>query len=352
MYATNKQINHLRIKRHLSIVAHSPDYVELRSGVWNPISYTLDDESKKGSLLNLIQTLDGSLSTAEIATKFNLSNIEIEHMLDQLQQLGVLETSATNALDLYLDNVIPHMRASIKNEIISQAPISIIGDDELANPLYNLLVRSIDASRISVIDEDDPLMTLLSASNDNWLHDGLLCEQMLMNYSSWKNHFFILIQKHVNPILSSKFNRIAHELKIPWIHAAIDGPFLLIGPTFHTNGGCYDCFEMRMMMNLREHNSYQKYKKALIQNKLVYNKVFSVEPALIGLLTSHIALEALNFYLTQCNFTKGKLLSIYLPTMEMTFNEVLQHGSCPTCGASQWREGYQSYFDIHSLLKN
>ena len=35
----------LRIKRQYSIVAHSPDVVELRHGVWNPISHTLTDES-------------------------------------------------------------------------------------------------------------------------------------------------------------------------------------------------------------------------------------------------------------------------------------------------------------------
>ena len=35
----------LRLKRHYSIVAHSPDLVELRHGVWNPESYTFRDDA-------------------------------------------------------------------------------------------------------------------------------------------------------------------------------------------------------------------------------------------------------------------------------------------------------------------
>ena len=37
----------VRLKRHYSLIAHSPDTVELRHGVWNPTSVTLTDDTSK-----------------------------------------------------------------------------------------------------------------------------------------------------------------------------------------------------------------------------------------------------------------------------------------------------------------
>ena len=57
----------LRLKRHYSIVAHSDDVVELRHGTWNPLSFTLRDDSGTGVLRGVLGRLDGSHSLGEIA---------------------------------------------------------------------------------------------------------------------------------------------------------------------------------------------------------------------------------------------------------------------------------------------
>src|SRR6266568_2074308 len=97
----------LRIKRQYSIIGHSPDIVELRHGVWNPISFTLNDESESGHLFNLLTHLDGSLSPLELARAENVPQAEVEALLDHLIQLGVVEASSSNPLDYYLDNIVP-----------------------------------------------------------------------------------------------------------------------------------------------------------------------------------------------------------------------------------------------------
>ena len=56
----------------------------------------------------------------------------------------------------------------------------------------------------------------------------------------------------------------------------------------------------------------------------------------------------MNFLLTQSAFTTGKVLSIYLPTMEFSFNEVLRVPGCPACSRPA-REDVELYFDIRSL---
>ncbi len=338
--------NHLRVKPHFSIVAHSQDHVELRSGVWNPTSYVFSDESKKGYLFSIIKGLDGQKSPAELAGQFNIPRSQVESLIDHLQQAGVLETGSDNIYDLYLNQVSPLFKYSGAEN--SDEAVFITGDPEFFVPLKNMLASTL---KNEIICDDKNELQKLESSNENWLHDGLLCQEMISQFEHYRNRFVIFIQKTPNPILTSKWNRIARELQINWIHAAIDGPFLFIGPTFHRETPCYDCFETRIMMNLREYASYQRYKFALVEKQVTKNS-FPLDPAVKNLLISHVALESMNYLLTRCNFTTGKVLSIYLPTMEIVFNEVLRHSACQTCGTHVLRDGHQLYFDIHTLLED
>ena len=59
----------MRLKRHLSIIGHSPDEAELRYGVWNPVSHTLKDDSESGTLLKILMDMRGDLSIQEMLFK-------------------------------------------------------------------------------------------------------------------------------------------------------------------------------------------------------------------------------------------------------------------------------------------
>jgi thiazole/oxazole-forming peptide maturase SagC family component len=157
--------------------------------------------------------------------------------------------------------------------------------------------------------------------------------------------------KIINPIQLRILNRVVLEHRVPWIHAALDGPFLFVGPTFVPHRSpCYECFETRVMMNLRENASYQRYKQTLVKGGIKNGELPSIEPALVGLLASHTALEALNFALTDRAFTVGKVLAIYLPTMEFTFNEVFRVPSCKACSPVAERDDKELYFDLRALI--
>ena len=99
------------------------------------------------------------------------------------------------------------------------------------------------------------------------------------------------------------------------------------------------------MMNLRESASYQRYKRALVERQVREGRL-PVEPAIAGTLASLTALETLNFALTGSSFTVNKVLAIYLPTMEFTFNEVLRAPSCTACSPLPERDDTELYFDM------
>jgi hypothetical protein len=65
-----------------------------------------------------------------------------------------------------------------------------------------------------------------------------------------------------------------------------------------------------------------------------------------------MAMEVANYHYTKMCFTRSKALSIYLPTMEICFNEVLRLSGCPVCGAVPHRDDQQLYYDYQTVLEN
>jgi thiazole/oxazole-forming peptide maturase SagC family component len=155
----------------------------------------------------------------------------------------------------------------------------------------------------------------------------------------------------VDPELLHKVNRICLELHTPWLQAALDGPFLFIGPlTVPYRSACYDCFEKRVMMNLRESASYQRYKRALVES-LVRVGTVPIEPVVRGLLASHTALEAINYLLTEHSCLVNKVLSIYLPTMEFTYHDVLRLPNCRSCAPQSVAARRELHFDLPAVIE-
>ncbi len=348
----NLNNTHLKIKPFYSVVAHSVNSVELRSGVWNPTSYTLTDETNKGYLLPLILALNGEKSLSEISQELNIPRSELESLIDHLQEISAIETNPSSAIDLYFEQISPNIHATdtYKKNVSPKWPVMLFGDNDLVSDLQKLLVNTLGEDFVSAIDSADSQIDKLENASSDWLYDGLEFEKMTEQFSSWKNNLFVLIQKNINPSLCFKLNRIFHDLKIPWVYAAIDGPFLFIGPTFNQNTACFECFETRISMNVKDHASYLKYKIASANQQVKNSKNFSLDPILRGLLTSHAAMEVTNFSLTGNSYTQNKVLSIYLPTMEINFNEFLRYPNCKTCGVDQLRDSQPLYFDAHKLL--
>ena len=108
-----------------------------------------------------------------------------------------------------------------------------------------------------------------------------------------------------------------------WIPAMIDGPFLFVGPTaIPGQSAGYRDFETRVAMNLRERDSYLKFKRALATGAHMRADA-NVLPPLAGIVASFASLEVVN--LIECGTapTLNKVLSIYVPTMEIAYQEVL-----------------------------
>jgi len=340
--------NNIRIKRQYSKLAHDLDTIELRNGVWNPVSFTLTDQSSSGKFYDLITSLDGSKSPAEISRELGLSREEVDSVIDHLDEIGVLESGATNAFDYYLDNMAPTL---VGTEETTQKSVYIIGQNETSEKISELLTNSFDDCKVSIASEQDPVIKILNSDDLSWINDGADFYERMESLRYLKDNFVLNASTYINPIQNKILNRASIANNFTWMHISIDGPMLLIGPIFSPKkSSCYECLEKRVLMNLRQDASYVAYKEALIKNRIKYGDP-PITPIVSSILASHAALEVANYSKTGYSFTLGKMLTIFLPTMEFSYNDVLRVPGCSACGSLSERDDTELYFDMKVLLK-
>lgn len=340
-----------RLRPQFTIVAHDPGIVELREGVWNATSITLTDEGGGDALLAVVEGLDGAATVTEVAASARVPVADVLAVCERLRSAGALELGPTSALDHYVGQLMLTPSASANGSRDRVRRAVVLGEGEIAGQVHDHLRASldVDAHRFA-----DPLLWRRLCHDDLTRRDGdgLDAERLTDEFASFGGAFLVAALDAVNPILLRNLNRIAAGLGTPWVHAAPDGPFLIVGPTVVPGGSpCYECFERRVALNMRENAGYVRYKRALATGKARLGRTLLPSPVL-SMVASLVSLEAVNHVVTGSTFTIGKALTVYLPTMEFCYHDVLRLPSCRVCVPRRERFQRQLHFDVRSYLND
>ncbi|WP_433333524.1 TOMM precursor leader peptide-binding protein [Spirillospora sp. CA-294931] len=334
-----------RVRPQFTVIAHDPDIVELREGVWNPYSITLTDASGGGRLLQVIEALDGAATLTEIALQAAVALDDVLDICRRLGAAGALELGASSAIDHYL-------AASMLDPAGTPAeprPAVVFGTGDIAAETHRHLRASLD---VPVTRFEEPGLWQRLCHGDLTAREGggLDGERVLEEFRPLEGAFLVAALDAVNPILLRNLNRIAAGLDTPWVHAAPDGPFLLVGPTVVPGrSACYECFEQRVAQNMRENAGYVKYKQALARGKARLGRPLLPTPVL-SLAASLVSLEAVNHLVAGSTFTLGSALSVHLPTMAFRYHEVMRLPSCRACVPRRDRARRPPHPDVRSYL--
>ena len=137
-------------------------------------------------------------------------------------------------------------------------------------------------------------------------------------------------------------NRVLVRSEKPLILGLIDGPFVSALSTIATETGCFECFEQRMLARLEDTLVYHQFVQAtgggLAGGGPWLSPQLHVLTALViseGFLCSTLGMMRL----------AGRVVSIYLPLLEIQVQDVLRVPYCPACGfisKAQMNEIYTS----------
>jgi thiazole/oxazole-forming peptide maturase SagC family component len=137
-------------------------------------------------------------------------------------------------------------------------------------------------------------------------------------------------------------NRVLIEVEKPLILGLIDGPFMTVLSTLPTESGCFECFEQRMLARLEDTVVYHQFVQNTGTGSTANGRWRA--PQLHMLLATAIS-EAFLYATVGMLRLAGRILSIYLPLLEIQVQDLLRVPYCPACGfisKSQMNEMYTS----------
>jgi bacteriocin biosynthesis cyclodehydratase domain-containing protein len=325
------------------VVAHGPGVVELRSGIWNPRSVTLTDSVEPSRLLEIIDHLDGSASEEDVARSLGVAADQVRAVVEQLVAAGAAANGPIPG-DGYMRLLGIGARTTAPSTPTDRR-VTVIGDGRLSVALREALA---DFATPSTLGRQ--LTSGLLRTDPAPHADGLESLRWAEAYRDLSDSFVVVATEVVNPMLLQNVNRLALTFGFSWMQIALDGPFVLVGPTFiPRRSPCYECFEQRLGLAVREHSNYQAYKRALADGFVREGSPVLPRP-IEGMLANLGAIEVCGFLLAETSFTVGRVLSIYLPAFEFSFNEFLRLPSCRACVPAVESNETQLHFDLRSYI--
>jgi bacteriocin biosynthesis cyclodehydratase domain-containing protein len=130
-------------------------------------------------------------------------------------------------------------------------------------------------------------------------------------------------------------NRYAIRERQPWLLAAIDGNFGLVGPLFiPVETACYNDYRTLAFAATPNRGMARKHREHLLDHRGT-GTFFAGLPAYAEIVAGHTALAAVHFLLRGTCFALGRVMAIDFDRMQIDVEDVLKLPRCPVCGTQK-----------------
>jgi len=331
-------------------VFRSGEEIRLRKGVWShqeAIIRLAGQEAQMASLLVAIYELlmqgravDLPALSRELGVESELSG-RCQELLESLRQRQFLRDPAQRATAQEISALLGGSLGGIEEQARTPRPVLFFADTDYALAAAQTLAREMGLP-LDVLD-DEMLRTLgaadLTTRTDALEHIKMVetLEKALLPYSCVLG----CVASPSLPLLRN-LNRLLVHSERPLILGLVDGPFLSILSTLATETGCFECFEQRMLARLEDTLVYHQFVKATAGFSRVGGGWLSPQ---LHSMTAMVLSEGYLYATLGMMRLAGRVLSVYLPLLEIQVQDLLRVPYCPACGfiaKAQMKEMYTS----------
>lgn len=335
------------------------DEIRIRAGLWNYNEAVIDispyQQSVKQATIDMLNAMKDKGYDPDNINSLDISDEDKKQLFDLMNGLlsaGMIYSEEnSNLKDRVTTSILGQMRDSLTNEDYKESNVLFVSDCDFAIESAKRLAKEMDLALdfkgleyIREVNKFD-LVTKYDAYDTEI---GLVeIGKTLENYDS-----VVISMKHTNMNFLRNMNRVALEYKKTLTIGFIDGPFVTVFSINPPKTGCVECFEARILARLEDHVLYNKYVK---QDISVSAKIDPAKTILSSILTDLLISEA--YLMKNYSLTKfeGRVLSIFVPSLEIQTQDLLRVPYCPACGniskAKFEETNVQSRVMINNLLK-
>lgn len=349
-----------RIDSDVRVLFNGANEIRIRSGLWNYNEAILDlspySEAMQNATKELIDSLRGDGFSYEDIDKFSIEDQDkqqLKELLDGLAGAGMIYGSENDNLNASItDILLGKIKESLVPEDFKSSEVLFISDCEFSIKTAKELCEQM---KLTLAYEDLDFINKIASYDLTTNYDALKTEKGLAEISRMVKDYdaFVISLKHTNMKFLRNLNRVAIELKKTMTVGMLDGPFITVFSTRPPSTGCTECFENRILARLEDHRLYEMY---VSEDKLEDQKINPAKVLLSNMLTSLLLSEAYLIHTYSMTKFEGRVLSIFVPTLEIQTQDLLRVPYCPACGnvsKAQFEEmNVQSRVIVDELLRD
>ena len=325
------------------------DEIRLRKGVWNHQEATLrlaGQPQPVVAILNAVyETLLGgqALDLAAVGAAHGVNGDSLKQfhdLLEMLKQQKYLRAATQNDAARTVGSLLGGT-LGFEEQIASPRPVMLFSDGDYTTRSAKLLAQEMglpldtaDADLVRALTTTD-----LTQRGDALDHVDALArlEKVFQPYSC-----VLVCVAAPNLTLLRNLNRLLIRAEKPLIAGLIDGPFVIALSTLATDTGCFECFEQRSLARLEDTAVYHEFVRATAGGEGSAAKWAAPQ---LHMLVSTILAEGFLYASFGMMRLAGRIVSVYLPLLEIQVQDLLRIPYCPACGfvsRAQMNEMYTS----------
>lgn len=342
----------IKLAANCTIFSTGGKELRIRKGIWNYEEAVLSTDGISDALAAAIAKLvsiveDGVAASPEEIENEYLSSSEDKQEFNELLEALVAQRFFVDEEESIINNMISDLiGGTFAFRYHSSAPsldtVLLVTDNKSSAEYCHSLAKDVGITLETMTLEE---MNELSAVDLTTRFDGIKTEseieRLTEHLAKYKAIAVVLSTPYIS--LLRNLNRIAIRNNQMISYAMIDGPFLTAFSIKPKETGCFECFENRILARIENLSVYRQFTgKVKIQQG--DNDKKEITP-LLNTFASLPIFETFLYTYTGKAKLSGRVLNVFIPSLEIQVQDLLRMPSCPACGfvaESQLEEIYTS----------
>lgn len=312
--------------------------VRLRTGIWNyeEAVINLQDQSPEVStaVLDIIDKMQQGIGiNEESLNKYSLNKKDKEGIMELLNGLSYGEfivDSNNSHIEKFLNSILLGSNYNIPQDVeLKQCNKVLFISDNDSIKKYSMNLCEEMNFNIDILS--DETLKYLNKVDLTTKTDALKVEKLYEEFNETLGQYdvFVVVMKYLNVTTMRNLNTLLVKWNKPSVISFLDGPFINLLVTNGSKTGCFQCFEQRALARIEDTHSYHTFVNSASYHINNENKGYY---PILNILTNMAIMEAYQYTFVGTSKLSGRILGVYLPTLEIQVQSLLRVPYCSECG--------------------
>jgi thiazole/oxazole-forming peptide maturase SagC family component len=333
------------------------DEVRLRKGVWNHVEAIVNLRGQSPQVRSFFRDVVDRLNREqevhvdELVAAAGLSaedGAKFAALFADVARQGFIHTGEEARIRRAVSGILGGSRTGLEEFVTSAAPVLLAADNQSARELAVSTAKQMGLP-LQVLDFD--VLEALASVDLTTRTDAVDYEKTMEKFQKYFADFSCVAGVFLSPNVSllRNMNRILVKQEKAFVVGLIDGPFVNIFATVAQQSGCFECFEQRLLARIEDTAIYHKF-VAATAGKLRHHETAAPFAPVTNLLTSGVLMEAALFAGMGLSRLAGRVLSVYMPLLEIQVQDLLRVPYCPACGHVSQNQMSEMYLNAQAVM--